>query len=126
VQAKLFERRREMVKNHNMGLPLADSVQHLASKYGNATTTLYADWRKRRTWLKVLLAIDDPETFWLDLIATHRDIKRLATLEYLKGGDNGNVKIGALRLIRDLNLDMADLLECYDYERRLQNLENAS
>jgi hypothetical protein len=125
VQAKILERRRDMVKHHNAGISLADSVQLLASKYGNTTSTLYADWSKRRQWLKVLLSIDDPETFWLDVIATHRDLQRLATLEYLKG-DNSNAKIGALRLLRDVNLDMADLLENYDYERRLQALESQS
>ena len=47
------------------------------------------------------LDIEDGETFFLELVANHKEIYRLSSLEYLQA-DNSNARIRRIRLLRDL------------------------
>lgn len=72
--------------------------------------------------MESLLAIKDPEAFYLDLIASHKEIYRLCVKEYLQG-DNTSARIGALRLLRDLNLDFMEMIVLKDTMARVANIE---
>jgi hypothetical protein len=122
MQLKLLERRRELIKNKNLGFSLSDVVTALASKYDVTEQAIYNDYRRRKTWLPFLLEIDDPQGFFYDLLAQHREIYRLCSLEFLKA-DNSNAKIGALRLLRDLNMDLIELVSLHDVSQRLERME---
>ena len=98
-----------MVKRRAVGISLAEVVKELATEYQVSQRALYHDWMIRKKWLKILLEIGDPETFFLDLVSSHKEIYRWASLEYLKG-DNSNARIGALRLLRDLNKDFHEMI----------------
>ena len=98
-----------MVKRRAVGISLVEVVKELATEYQVSQRALYHDWMIRKKWLKTLLEIGDPETFFLDLVSSHREIYRWASLEYLKG-DNSNARIGALRLLRDLNKDFHEMI----------------
>ena len=109
MRMDLLERRQKMVKRRAVGVSLAEVVKELALEYQVSHRALYHDWMIRKKWLKTLLEIGDPETFFLDLVSSHREIYRWASLEYLKG-DNSNARIGALRLLRDLNKDFYEMI----------------
>jgi transcriptional antiterminator len=123
VKLELLERRRELVKELSLGAPLVAVVKVLAQKFGVTTRTIRYDYAKRKHWLPILLEISDPHTFFMDLLADHKELKRLSTLEFLQA-DNSNAKIGALRLLRDLNMDLIELVSLHDVNVRLERMEN--
>jgi len=97
VRADLIARRRDLLKDLAFGISLHDVVEHLSQKYMVSQSAIYKDWKRRRTWLDSIIGIDDPTAFFLELMAAHQEVKRLAVKEYLTG-DNSAARIGALRL----------------------------
>ena len=102
VRLETLTRRKELLKNRNLGMNLADNVNLLAAKYDVTKRAVYKDFKNRKAWIPVILQIEDTDTVFLDLLSQHKELYRLCSLEYLKA-DNSNAKIGALRLLRDLN-----------------------
>ena len=109
MQANIVERRRELLKLRSLGVSLPDAVKELASKFDVSARTIYSDWEKRKDWIGLFLDIGDPEAFSLDILSNHRQIYSFAVKEYLSA-DNSSARIGALRLLRDLNLDLNELV----------------
>jgi hypothetical protein len=122
MRLKTIERRRELIKQRNLGVSLTDAVTILAQKYSVSTRCVYRDWQNRKAWLPALLGIRDPQAFFYDIVSQHQELKRFAALEYLKCKSE-NARIGALRLLRDLNLDFSELLVTRDVLERLDRLE---
>ena len=114
-----------MLKLKSMGFPLGEVVKELAEKYQISTRSLYYDFKNRKTWMEALLGIDDPKAFFVDLLSNHQEIYRLTSLEFLKA-DNSNARIGALKLLRDLNKDFVELLFFQSLDKRVGKLEAAS
>jgi hypothetical protein len=112
-----------MLKEKAHGNDLAQIVTHLAVKYDVSTRQLYRDWQHRGDWLDAIVGIGDPSVFFTELVATHLEVKRLAMKEYLTG-DNSAARIGALRLIRDLTLDLDKMLVIKDLIARVERLES--
>jgi hypothetical protein len=104
MNGNLLERRTKMLKLRAQAFPLSQVVKLLSGEYEVTTTAIYKDWRNRKTWQKQLLELGDLEQLCVDLYATHKEIYRMAVREYLSG-DNSNARVGALRLMRDLNHD---------------------
>jgi hypothetical protein len=125
VNEKLLERRRELLKTRNYGVSLVDAVKNLSGKYHVSTRTIYYDWQHRKQWIEAVLDIQDPQAFFLELVANHKEIYRLAALEFLQA-DNSNARIGALRLLRDLNRDFEAMLVTKDLAERVETLEHES
>ena len=125
MHTTLMERRRKMLQYKSEGLSLADIVKHLATEYNVSLRSLYYDWEKRKQWMATVLEISDPETFFLDLVSRHHDIYRMTILEYLRG-DNSNARIGALRLLRDINNDFQEMIVTQDLHDRIRQLEAGS
>ena len=63
-----------MLRNKNLGVSLADSVNILAAKYSVTKRALYKDWKQRKHWLPIFLHIEDPHLFFLDLLSTHKEL----------------------------------------------------
>lgn len=122
MNADLIARRRDLVKDRAFGVSLHDAVERLSLKYQVTRSAIYKDWKRRRTWLSAIVGIDDPTAFFLELVAAHLEVKRLAMKEYLTG-DNSAARIGALRLIRELNLDLNQMLVTHDLIARVERLE---
>lgn len=74
------------------------------------------------SWIGEVLDIVDGGPFFLELVASHREIYRLASMEFLQA-DNSNARIGALRLLRDLNRDFVEMVVTRDLEKRVGALE---
>lgn len=106
----LLERRAKMLKMRGKGYDLKDTVAILARELNIAPQTLYRDWGRRKTWLRKILAIDDRELLFLDLLSIHQGILEMARAELLAAGENGNLKIGCLKLMRALNMDLIQLM----------------
>ncbi len=122
LNEKLLERRHEMLKAHIYGVPLADIVKDLAKKYDVSTSFLYRDWRNRKSWIKEVLDIADSGTFFFEVVANHKEIQHLTTVEFSQA-DNSNARIGALRLLRDLNMDFQEMVVTKDLVERVEALE---
>jgi len=97
-------------------------VNHLAEQYSVTTRAIYKDWKNRKAWLQGLLEVQDPGTFFLDILSNHREIDKLAMLEYAKA-DNSNARIGALNLRRKINRDFAEMMIWKELVPRLEQLE---
>lgn len=118
----LLERRQEMLRMKATGLSLAKIINDLSVKYEITRRGLYADWAARARWIKALLSLKNPELFFLDCLANHKQIYNRAYMQYLKG-DNSAAKIGALRLLRDLNRDMYEMVSVHDLIIRIEAVE---
>ena len=123
MKANLIERRQKMVKLRASGLSLTKVIKDLAAECEVTTRALYYDWKHRKTWLKTILELKDPETFFLDLLSKHKEISRLAMLEYLQA-DNSNAKIGALRLLKEINKDFFEMVTVQEMLVRVEKLES--
>jgi len=119
----IVKRRLEMIKKRGMGLSLQAVVSDLHTEYKVSKSWLYQDYRNRQHWIPLIMDIKDANLAYWDIMASHRQIKDWATLQYLKAGDNANAAVGALRLLRDLNLDFAELFITRDVLERLDRLE---
>jgi len=109
MRTNLLERRSEMIKLRSSGLPLSTTVNDLAEKYEVTSRAVYKDWQNRKAWLKTILELKDPETFFLDLLARHEEIYKKAVFEHLKA-DNSNARVGALNLMRKVNKDFVEMV----------------
>lgn len=123
MKLTLLERRRKLVKELNLGSPLSEVVTALAASYGVSKQSIYNDYRRRKTWLPLLLEIDDPQAFFYDLLAKHKELYRMSSLEFLKA-DNSSARVGWGRLLRDLNMDLIELVSLHDVTQRLERMEN--
>jgi len=123
LRTNLYKRRSKMLKLKAMGFSLVEVVNQLTLEHDVTASALYKDWRRRKEWQEQLLDIKDPEVFFLDLVANHREIYRFAVREYLQG-DNSNARIGALRLLRELNKDFMEMIVTRDVLNRLDRLES--
>ena len=108
MRANLLERRLKMLKLNSMALPLVDVVKTLSDEYDVTKQALYHDWKKRGEWQTEIFDLDDLKQLCLDIYANHREIYRMASREYLTG-DNSSARVGALNLLRKLNLDFLEM-----------------
>lgn len=122
MSLKLVERRQNLLNLRSRGISLSQAVKELAERYGVSPRQLYYDWKSRGQWMEEMLDVKDKDTFLLDLVSNHKEIYRLASLEYLKA-ENENARIGALRLLRDINLDFAEMIVSKDTRDRVEAIE---
>ena len=72
--------------------------------------------------MKTIMGLRDPETFFLDVTSSHMEIYKMTVVEYLRA-DNSNARVGALRLLRDLNRDLYNMNVTPDIMERLERIE---
>jgi hypothetical protein len=108
LNGNLLERRSKMLKLNAQAFPLSMVVNQLSAEYDVSKQAIYKDWKKRGSWQIQLLELGSLPQLCKDLYATHKEIYRMAVMEYLRG-DNSAARVGALRLMRDLNLDFNEM-----------------
>ena len=108
MNENILKRRSEMVTLRSKGLSLLEVVKDLHVKYDLSKSWLYQDWKDRQRWLPMVLDLKDLNVVYWDLVACHQEIKRLAFLQYYKA-DNSSSAVGALNLIRAINLDFMQM-----------------
>jgi hypothetical protein len=122
LNENLLKRRTEMLMLSGKGVILGEVVKDLATKYDVSRTALYIDWAKRNKWIPTILELNDPEKVFYDIMVAHKEIYRMGVREYLTA-DNSNARIGALRLLRDLNRDFYEMSVTPHIMKRLEELE---
>jgi len=122
LRTQLLKRRREMLTLSSSGMHLSDFVKELALKYDVSTRAIYYDYKHRSNWIEGLLDIGDPSVFFYELIETHRDIRKKTVKEYLTG-DNSSARIGALKLLRQINIDFQELYRHLILSQNIKRLE---
>jgi len=123
MKEQLLLRRAEIVKLKSLGSRLHNIVKDLARKYNVSERQIYYDWRNRKKWLPTLLSIEDPHSFFLDIISKHDELRKLAVLEFLKAPPGSTARIGTLRLIRDINMDLYEIVPLREVLLKIEKLE---
>lgn len=109
MDKQLLERRTKMLQQHLMGIPLKLIVENLGKESGATAKNLYHDWERRRHWIPQVVQLDDP-TLLHSFLEGARSVLPKAWL-LLQDTDNDFVKLGALKLIKDTNLEVLEILQ---------------
>jgi hypothetical protein len=109
MDKQLLERRTKMLQQHLMGIPLKLIVENLEKESGATAKNLYHDWERRRQWIPQVVQLDDP-TLLHSFLEGARSVLPKAWL-LLQDTDNDFVKLGALKLIKDTNLEVLEILQ---------------
>ena len=108
MKQSILDRRRNLLNLRCNGVLLSEAVKSLSAKYGVTERQIYADWRCRSRWMGCFVE-RDAETALLDIVSRHEAIYNKASEAYLTG-DNSSAKVGALTLMRKINLDLVDFV----------------
>lgn len=108
MKGTLLKRRTNMLKMTAEAYPLVDIVNVLSAEYAVSKQAIYKDWRNRGSWQTQLLELGSLSQLCKDLYATHKQLYTMAVQAY-REAEQDTAKIGALRLLRDLNLDFATM-----------------
>ena len=109
MDKQLLERRTKMLQQHLMGIPLKLIVENLEREFGATAKNLYHDWERRRQWIPQVVQLDDP-TLLHSFLEGARSVLPKAWL-LLQDTENDFVKLGALKLIKDTNLEVLEILQ---------------
>jgi len=123
MKQSILDRRRNLLNLRCNGVLLSEAVKSLSAKYGVSERQLYADWRCRSRWMSWFVDLGRGSDALRDVLARHESIYADAAREYRNAGNNDSARIGALRLMKDINLDVAEFLVQADLLRRVETLE---
>ncbi len=122
MRQNILDRRRNLLNLRCNGVLLSEAVKSLSAKYGVSERQVYADWRCRSRWMSWFIDLDGGSEALRDILARHESIFSDASREYRRA-QNDSARIGALRLMKDINLDVAEFLVQADLLRRVETLE---
>jgi hypothetical protein len=109
VDKNLLERRTKMLQQHLMGVPLKLIVENLEEEFGAKAHRLYVDWGRRRKWIPQVVQLDDPTLLHMFLEGAKSVLPKTWLL--LQETKNPLVKLGALKLIKDTNIQVLEILQ---------------
>jgi hypothetical protein len=109
LDKKILERRTQMLRLSLMGIPLDMIIEKLLADYGGEEKRLYTDWERRRQWIPHIVQLEDP-TLLHKFLEGARIVLPKAWL-LAEDSKNGFVKLGALKLIKDTNLEILKILQ---------------
>lgn len=104
---------------------LSVAVKQLAEKYHVSPRAVYGDWSRRGEWAGAFVDLRGSGTLLIDLVTRHEELYSRAFSAYAQA-DNSSARVGALRLLRELNLDLNDLAVSRDLLERVERLEEAA
>ena len=116
------KRRVEMLETVNKGFHPAVVIDQLAKKYQVSEDSLWADWKRRKKWAPIILALQQYCGFSEMQRATVNAVEKGAW-SIFHNGDNDNAKVGALRVILDGVEAQYGILLSSDMLSRLERLE---
>ena len=109
MDRQLLERRTKMLQQHLMGIPLKLIVENLEKEFDATSKNLYHDWERRRHWIPQVVQLDDP-TLLHGFLEGARSVLPKAWL-LLQDTENDFVKLGVLKLIKDTNIQVLEILQ---------------
>ena len=122
MKQSILERRRNLLNLRCNGVLLSEAVKSLSAKYGVSERQVYHDWKTRAKWMGWFIDLGEGSDALRDVLARHESIYASASREY-RSAQNDSARIGALRLMKDINLDVAEFLVQADLLRRVETLE---
>jgi hypothetical protein len=122
MNKKILERRRNLLNLRCNGVLLSEAVKSLSAKYGVSERQVYADWRCRSRWMSWFVDLGKGSDALRDVLARHESIYASASREY-RSAQNDSARIGALRLMRDLDTDLVEFMVTGDLLSRVEALE---
>ena len=109
MRRELLERRTEMFRLQLIGAPLRDVVKTVSEKFQVDADSLYRDWSRREQWIPQIVQLTDP-TLLHSFLEGARSVLPKAWL-LAQDSKNPFVRLGALKLIKDTNLQVLDVLQ---------------
>jgi len=100
----ILERRLKLLELEGLGFSQSEIVQQLANRYDCTLRTIQYDFKNRGKWQPIIDELE-PKTSLLKVLNRNRQIYRKASFMYLQA-NNEAIKLGALRLMRDSNMDL--------------------
>jgi hypothetical protein len=98
-----------MLQQHLMGIPLKLIVENLEQEFHANSNVLYRDWHRRQKWIPQVVQLDDPTLLHMFLEGAKSVLPKTWLL--LQETKNPFVKLGALKLIKDTNLEVLEILQ---------------
>lgn len=105
----LRARRSELVLAMSRNVMVGTIAPKLAEKYGCSASAIVMDWSRRKQWLTKIVKLDDP-TLFHQMVAGLKSLITSAWVVYTKT-DNPNAKIGALRTLESLYINIIQILQ---------------
>lgn len=103
----ILERRLKLLELEGLGFSRSEIVQQLAERYGCTERTVQYDFKHRGKWQPVVDELD-PKASLLKVHNRTLQIYRKASFVFLQA-NNEAIKLGALRLMRDANMDLLNI-----------------
>lgn len=123
MRETLLLRRSEMLKQRSIGVRLHIIVKDLAQKYDVSERQIYYDWQKRDVWIPILLNLKNPLGFLCEIVSKHDELRRMAMFEFLKAPPGSTARCGLLRLIRDIDMDLIEIMPYRQIMLKIDRLE---
>jgi len=131
LKQEIRERRTELLSLYGKGLDESDIITTIADKYKIKRASVYQDWYRRNRWLRDVSGFKEIENSLWESLYNLKKLSKDAYYLYLKG-DNDSARVGALRLVADINFRMAEMIyeikkdaDLEDFDRRLRVLEES-
>ena len=121
---KINERRQRLMEYLSANIPLSEIVTRISKEFGCSERTVYTDYETRGTWMPALYQLDDEQQFLADILNRHHELIRRTTQLVVTSG-NDAVRIAALKLLRNLNLDLFKMIIPVEIEKRIAALEDS-
>jgi len=98
-----------MLNYLSKGVPIGNMVAEFASEYEVSKEAIYVDYHRLSQWAPQILQVRD-DSLAYELVNNIKQVIPNAWHEYVTA-DNSNAKIGALRLVMEATLKLAQLLQ---------------
>lgn len=108
-KVKVAERRWELLQLEGTGFNRNEIVKRLSEKFGVSERAIYYDFQRRRIWQPALTQVEDRKKVFYKILNRFEQIYRKASFVHLQT-QNDNAKVGALKLMLDVNTRLADVL----------------
>lgn len=120
----IIERRQRLMEYLSAGIQLNEIVLRICKEFECSQRTVYTDYETRGSWMPELFQLDDAQQFLADILNRHHELIRKTTKLTVTTG-NDSVRIAALKLLRNLNLDLFKMIVPVEIEKRIAALEDS-
>lgn len=107
------------------GLHPSAFIPQLAEKYAVSERALWSDWQRRKTWVPVVLGLEEYSGFCNEIKQRLNAVQK-AAWRILVEASNDSAKVGALRTVLETLKAHAEIVQVGELVDRLAKLEEAA